>query len=79
MKVRIQATQLIEIPEGSEIIDGPEGQLIKIDGMYFKPDIEFMTSTEFSSNKMSFQELDDNTCDLLLGLKEDVVKIERGL
>ena len=79
MKVRIRATQLIEIPEGSEIVEGPGGQLLKIGGVFYKPDIELMTSKEFNSKSMTFQDLDDETCDVLLGLKEEVVKIEHEI
>jgi hypothetical protein len=77
MKVRIKATQLIEIPDGSEIVQSPSGKLIKIDGLYYKPDIEFMTSSEFDEKSMSFQEVDEDTCDVILGLKEEIVEIEQ--
>lgn len=47
MKIRIRATQLIEVPEGSEIIDEPGEQLIKIEGLYYKPEIEFIVELNF--------------------------------
>ena len=79
MKVRIQATQLIEVPDSAEIVDGPGGQLLKIGGIYYNPDIEFTISGKFDSKSMSFQELDEETSDVLLGLKEEIVKIEQEL
>ena len=79
VKVRIKATQLIEIPDEAEIVSGPGYKLIKIGGAYYRPDIEFMVSNEYNESDMSFHELDEDTCDLLLGLKEEIVDIEEEL
>jgi hypothetical protein len=77
MRIRIQASHVIEVPDDAEIIQGPGEQLIKVGELYFLPEIEYKTSANFSDSGMTFEELDDETCDFLLGLKEEKIEISK--
>ena len=78
MKVRVKTNQLIELPEGAEIVSGPTGKLIKIEGQYFIPEVEFMVSYVFNEKSMTFHEPDESSIERILsGLKEETIEIEQ--
>ncbi len=66
-KIRITITREFELPDECAIVVGPEGKLIKYGNLYFNPEIEFMQSNQLSEKKMRFEELDEESADILYG------------
>jgi hypothetical protein len=77
MRIRIQASHVIEVPDDAEIVQGIGSQLIKVGDLYYIPEIEYKTSKNFNNKGMRFEELDDESCDFLLGLKEENIEITK--
>ena len=77
MRIRIQTSHVIEVSDDAEIVQGPGCQLIRVGELYYLPEIEYRTSTKFSSSGMTFEELDDETSEFLLDLKVEKVEISK--
>ena len=64
-KIKIQVTQILEVPDDTEIIQGNGDSMFKIGDTYFLPSLEFMQSNLKGAEKMNFIEMDEDTCDLI--------------
>ena len=64
-KIRVTTTQTLELPDDTELVNGPDGILIKVGDNYLMPSIEYMQTKEFSEIEMEFHELDENLFDVI--------------
>ncbi len=67
MRLEITLSHSLDLPDNTELLDGPSGQLIKIGGTYFSPGIVILQSQEFDQKRMTFEELDEENADLMIG------------
>ena len=67
MRLEVTLSQSLNLPDDAEIVDGPGGQVIKVGDKYFLPRIEVLQSREFDPKRMSFEEMDEESADLMIG------------
>ena len=64
-RIRIEISQEYELPDGAEIVEGPGGQLLQLNGVFLSPHFELLASNGPLSSKMVFRENEGDIADLV--------------
>ena len=69
---------ILNLPEESEVVDGPSGAIIKTGDTYFSPEIEYVHTKQFNSKEMRFSEPDEDSSDVIYAsLSRETLKITK--
>jgi hypothetical protein len=63
MKIEVTVTHVLDLPDDTEIVAGPGGDVIKLSDVYLSPQLGYCQCTHFDSSGMRFDELSEDVRD----------------
>lgn len=79
MKIRVTVTHILEFPDEAEFVSGPNGfNGVKLNDVYVAPHLDYLQTSDISSNQIRFEQLDEDTRDqVMAALAQEEITMAR--